>query len=138
MCCSSGLIQHVVFKKCCHELCQELYLDRPPIPFFMKDDSANSLGGIQEQINNIGRNYSVSVPMKIYLTQRCKPTNLISHKGVSTSTQKAAWQPHKQNSGSIEEHRLEMSKLVLSCLLHLNNFQLGFDPQERIKIARSL
>lgn len=56
----------------------------------------------------------------------------------SSPTLKAAWQLHKQNSGTVEEHHLEVSKPVLPCLLHLSSFQLDSDLQEIITDAKIL
>lgn len=56
----------------------------------------------------------------------------------SSPTLKAARQLHKQNSGTVEERHLEVSKAVLSSVLHLSSFQLDSDLQEIITDAKIL
>lgn len=46
-------------------------------------------------------------------------------------TLKAVQQLHKQNSGTVEEHHLEVSKAVFFCFLRLSGFQLNSDFQEK-------
>lgn len=60
-------------------------------------------------------------------------------KGVHSSpTLKAVQQLHKQSSGTVEEHHLEVGKPEFFCFLYLSSFQLNSNFQEIITNAKIL